>query len=167
MELIDLVEISEWKKIAEDIYNKFGFNGTVYKHDNFILTKSEKMANNLCPVIKSSKNSIVICSSAQQRLAKIVHDSRGLAVGECDAGFIKFVLPIFVRGEIWGMIGGCGCLLDQSSVDTFYVAKLLGKDEEEIKASTKNIPQISSDKLTEAIACVQVNIDRILKTIAH
>lgn len=163
MELNDLIEVSEWKKIAEDIHNKFGFNGTIYKHDNFILTKSDVPANSLCPVIKSSKDSLVICSSAQQRLAKIAYETKAPATGECDAGFIKFVLPVFVKDQFLGMVGGCGCLLDGASVDTFYVAKLGGKDEKEIKALSTNLPRISLSRLSEAIAYTRECINRILE----
>ncbi|NWF75623.1 MAG: PocR ligand-binding domain-containing protein [Nitrospirae bacterium] len=163
MELDDLIPISEWEKIANDIHNRFGFNGTVYKSDNFILSKSTSPANNLCPVIKGSKDGVIICSSAQQRLSKIARDSNKLAIGECDAGFTKFVIPIFVNGKFLGMIGGCGCLIDQSSVDSFYVAKLLGKDEKDIKDLSENTPRLTSDELSEAISYTQEHLKRILK----
>ncbi len=162
MELADLIPISEWEKIADDIHNRFGFNGTVYKCDNFILAKSNTPANNLCPLIKGSKDGVIICSSAQQRLSKIAKDNKKWAVGECDAGFTKFVLPIFVNDEFLGMIGGCGCLIDQSSVDTFYVAKLLGKNENDIKVLTINIPRLTANKLSEAISYTQEHIKKIL-----
>jgi len=164
MELGEVIPISELKKIVEEIYNKFGFTGAVYKPDNFILVKSDKMANQLCPTIKSNQNSVVICSSAQQVLARNALETKKPAIGECDAGFTKFVIPIFFNDEFLGTIGGCGCLVgDKASVDTFYIAKLMGKNEEEIKALAKNISRISEEKLKEVVTFVQESILSCLK----
>ena len=33
MELIDIMSLERWKSIADQIHEKFGFNGTVYKKD--------------------------------------------------------------------------------------------------------------------------------------
>jgi ligand-binding sensor protein len=166
MEIADLMDITEWKKIAEGIYS-FGFNGTIYKKDNSIVVKSERPVNILCPVIKSGKDSILICSSAQYRMAKMAHDSKGPIVDECDAGFTKFVVPIFIKGEFLGTIGGCGCLLDNSSVESFYVAKLLGREEKDVETLSANVCRISPDKLSKAIEYVQASIDRLSRNLTH
>jgi ligand-binding sensor protein len=159
MELTDLVNVNDLKTIVEGIY-KFGLTGTIYKKDNFILVKSERSANDLCPIIKSGKDSVIICSSAQQRLAKMAHDSKKPAVDECDAGFVKFVLPIFIRDEFLGTAGGCGCLLDNASVDSFYVARQIGKNEKDVETLSADVCRITSHKLSEVIEYVQENIDR-------
>jgi ligand-binding sensor protein len=159
MELTDLVDVNDLKTIVEGIY-KFGFTGTIYKKDNFILVKSERPANDLCPVIKSGKDSVTICSSAQQRLAKTAHDSKKPAVDQCDAGFVKFLMPIFIKDEFLGTAGGCGCLVDDASVDSFYVARQIGKDEKYVETLSADVCRITSSELSEVIEYVRENIDR-------
>ncbi len=160
MELTDIMPVEGWKKIAEDIYKKFGFNGTVYEKNNNILVKSEELANKICPAIKAG-DSVVICSSAQQRLSKVVEENKEFIVDECDASFTKFLIPIFINNEFVGMVGGCGCLAGDSEVDTFYVSKLLNK--EDINDILTSVKRISQDKLIEAIRYVQKQIQESLK----
>ncbi len=72
-------------------------------------------------------------------------------VDECDAGFIKFLIPLYVGSEFAGMIGGCGCLAENAEIDTFHIGKLLKKDVPDILGSTKHI---TNDKLKEAVQFV-------------
>ncbi len=152
MELTDTVSLEKWKSIVDQIHEKFGFNGTVYRKDNSVLAKSEGWANKVCPAIKSG-DSVVVCSSAQQRLSKIAQEKKDCAVDECDAGFIKFLMPLYIGNELAGTIGGCGCLDENTEIDAFHIGKLLKKEDiTDILSSTKHI---SKDKLREAIQFVQ------------
>jgi ligand-binding sensor protein len=148
MELTDIMALERWKIIADQLHEKFGFNGTVYKKDNFVLVKSDGWANKVCPAIKSG-DSVSVCSSAQQRLSKIAQKKKDCVVDECDAGFIKFLMPFYVSNEFAGMIGGCGCLAENTEIDEFHICKLLQKEDiTDIIGTTKRIPR---DKLEEAI----------------
>ena len=160
MELSDIMSVEDWKTIAENIYKKFGMNGTVYKKDNSVLVKSGQWANQLCPAIKSG-DSAIICSSVQQRLSKIAKESKNFVVDECDAGCIKFLVPVFINDEFVGMAGGCGCISGKSEVDAFYVAKLLKKDQEDIERLLTTVRHISQDKVQEAIRYVQEELKEI------
>ncbi len=152
MELIDIMSLERWKSLADQIHEKFGFNGTVYKKDNYVLVKSEEWANKVCPAIKSG-DSVFVCSSAQLRLSKIAQEKKECVVDECDAGFVKFLMPLYIDNEFAGMIGGCGCLAENTEIDVFYISKLLKKEDiTDILSSTKHIPK---DKLREAIQFVQ------------
>ncbi len=77
MELTDLMALERWKSMVDQIHEKFGFNGTAYRKDNSVLVKSDGWANKVCPAIKSG-DSVVVCSSAQQRLSKIAQEKKGL-----------------------------------------------------------------------------------------
>ncbi len=150
MELTDLMALERWKSMVDQIHEKFGFNGTAYRKDNSVLVKSDGWANKVCPAIKSG-DSVVVCSSAQQRLSKIAQEKKDCVVDECDAGFIKFLIPLYVGSEFAGMIGGCGCLAENAEIDTFHIGKLLKKDVPDILGSTKHI---TNDKLKEAVQFV-------------
>jgi len=160
MELTDIMPVEYWKIIAENINKNFGLNGTVHRKDNSILVKSEQWANKICPAIKSG-DSVVICSSAQQRLSKIAKESKNFVVDECDAGYIKFIVPIFINDEFVGMAGGCGCVSGKPEVDAFYIAKLLKKEQEDIKSLLTTVRHISQDRVQEAIRYVQEKVKEI------
>ena len=155
MELTDIMPLESWKSIADKIHDKFGFNGTIYKKDNFVLAKSDGWANMVCPAIKSG-DSVSVCSSAQQRISKIAQEKKDCVVDECDAGFIKFLMPLYKSDEFVGMIGGCGCLAENTEIDAFHISKLIKKEDvSDILNSTKHIPK---DKLAEAIQFVQKQV---------
>jgi ligand-binding sensor protein len=156
--------MSELTRIVEEIHDKFGFTGVFYKPDNFILVRSKEMGNALCPYIKDNSNSLMICSVAQQILGKDAFDSKEVVVDECDAEMVKFVIPIFIGDEFLGTVGGCGRLAeDKDSVETFYIAKLTGKSESEIKELAKTVKKISKDEMEEVISFVQNRISPYLK----
>jgi len=158
MELTDVMSLEKWKSIVDQIHEKFGFNGTAYKKDNSVLAKSGGWANKVCPAIKSG-DSIFVCSSAQMRLFKNAQEKKDCVVDECDAGFIKFLIPIYVGNEIAGMIGGCGCLAENTEIDVFHLSKLLKKEDiTDILSSTKHI---SEDKLKEAVQFVQEQVRKV------
>jgi ligand-binding sensor protein len=152
MELTDIMSLGRWKSIADQIHEKFGFNGTVFKKDNYVLVKSDGWANKVCPAIKSGE-SVFVCSSAQQRLFRIAQEKKDCVVDECDAGFIKFLMPLYIGNEFAGMIGGCGYLAENTKIDAFYISKLLKKEDiTDLLISTK---YITKDKLMEVIQFVQ------------
>jgi ligand-binding sensor protein len=161
MELTDIMPVEGWKMLAEDIYTRFGCNGTVFNKSNNVLVKSEKWANKICPSIKAG-DSRVICATAQQRMSKVAEEKKEPVIEECDAGFTKFVIPIFTDDEFVGMIGGCGCLLEGSEVDAFYIGKLL-KKEEGVKDLLPTIRYFSKDELSEAIRYVQGRVEEALR----
>jgi ligand-binding sensor protein len=162
MDLTHVMPVEQWKKLVEEIHTRFGFNGTAYYINNNVLTKSDGWANKLCPAIKAG-DSRVVCAAAQQRASQKAREEKITVVEECDAGLTKFVIPIFFNNEFIGMVGGCGCLSGDTEIDSFYVSKLLKKEDEEMKALLNPIRHISQDKLEEAIRYVQGQIEEALR----
>ena len=161
MELTDIMPIEKWKQLVEDIYTRFGFNGTAFYINSTVLVKSDGWANKLCPAIKAG-DARIVCAAAQQRASQRAQEEKGTVIEECDAGCTKFVIPVFVDNEFVGMIGGCGCLSEDTEVDSFYVSKLL-KKEEGIEDLLNTVRHITKDKLEEAISYVQVQIEDALR----
>ncbi len=162
MELTDIMPIEDWKKLAEEIYARFGLNGGVYDKNAMLISSSTGWANQICPIIRGG-DSRVVCISASQRFSKMAKEKREPIIEECDAGFVKFVVPIFVNDEFSGLAGGCGSLLKDSEADSFYISKLLKKEEEEIKDLIITVRRISQDKVEEAIRYVQGRVEKALR----
>jgi ligand-binding sensor protein len=161
MELTDIMPVEDWKAIAENINRKFGMNGTVYHKDNSVLAKSAGWANKVCPAIKAG-DSVVVCSSAQQRLSKIAAENKNFATGECDAGCMKFLVPVFFKGEFVGMVGGCGRVPEGSEVDAFYIGKLLSKTKEETERLLASVNHITDEGLNAAISYTRKQLQEYL-----
>jgi ligand-binding sensor protein len=163
MELKDIMSVEEWKQLVEDINTRYGFNGSAYYINNNVLVKSDRWANKLCPAIKAG-DSRIVCATAQKRSSQKAKEEKVTVIEECDAGFTKFVIPVFADNEFAGMIGGCGCLSGNTKVDSFYVSKLLNKEEKEIKGLLNTVQHISQERLAEAIRYVQGKIEEALRT---
>jgi ligand-binding sensor protein len=161
MELINLMPIENWKHLADNIYARFGFNGAILDKNNILVCSSTRWANKICPEIKGGDNRI-LCASAQKRLSKMAEDKKEPVIDECDAGFVKFVVPVFSDDEFLGTVSGCGSLLDDAELDAFYIGKLLNREEEDIKDFLITVPRISKNKVNEAIKYVQEKIKEIL-----
>ncbi len=161
MEITNIMSTERWKQLAEDIYTLFGLNGAVLDKNNVLVHSSTKWANRICPDIKSGDNR-VLCASAQKRLSKMAEEKRKPVIDECDAGFIKFVVPVFSDDEFLGTVSGCGCLSGDLETDSFYIGKLLEKEEEKVKDLLTSVRRISQDTVQEAIEYVQRKIKEIL-----
>jgi ligand-binding sensor protein len=162
MELTDILTVEEWGKLTDEIFNRYGLNGAVFRSDNFRLVKSDNWANKICPIIQGGEN-VIICVLSQKNIAKLAVESKQPVLEECEAGFMKFVVPLFVKGEFLGVVGGCGCLLPDSNIDIFYLSKLLEKNEQEVEKLLSSVPQLSKEKLQEAMKFVEEKLDEILK----
>jgi ligand-binding sensor protein len=166
MELTNIIPIESWRQLAEDVHKRFGFNSCIYNKENAVIHTAVGWANEVCPLIKAGESRI-ICATSQQNFAKKLLKSRSPVIDECEAGFAKFLVPIFVDGEFLGSAGGCGCLIMDNHIDTFYISKAVGKNEDEIKSLMNTVPRISRDKVTEALAYLQEHIGKILKENNH
>jgi len=162
MELTDIIPVESWRQLAETIHKRFGFNSCIYNKENFIIHSPVGWANELCPLIKAGE-SRVICAASQKNISKRLLESRKPVIDECEAGFTKFLVPIFSNGTFLGSAGGCGCMMTDNHIDTFYISKAVGKDEEEINRLIKTIPKITRDTIAEASAYLQQEIEKIMK----
>jgi ligand-binding sensor protein len=118
-------------------------------------------ANKVCPAIKGSDDSRVVCSSAQLSMAETARTTQKAVIKKCDVGFTKFVIPIFVNEEFLGTAGGCGILIEGGELDDFYISKLLHIEEEEVKKLMETVKTSSIDKLEAAVEFVQNRIKEL------
>lgn len=164
MELTDILPLDQWLEQERQIHNMFGLNAAVFNKDGLRITDYRNWANRLCPVVKSNeKGQSFICAVANQNMMAQAMETRKPVTGECDAGLVKLVVPIFVGDEFLGIAGGCGLLLDDSEVDSFLVSKTTGIDEKEIQSLSDDISKITADKAESLIEFIQEQIHRICK----
>jgi len=164
MNLTDLLPVDKWVELEREINRRSGLNATVFDINHIRITDFKKWANNLCPVIKANeKGQTFICATAQRHIAAMAQKSRKPVVEECDAGMVKIVVPVFVKGEFLGSVSGCGLLpTDRGKVESFLVNKTMGIDEEEIERLSQTIGHISMEEAKALGLFISEEISKIV-----
>jgi ligand-binding sensor protein len=121
-------------------------------------------ANDLCKAIKAApQGASAICALASQYATKQCKDTGKPAIIECDAGLVKFAIPIFWNNEFLGTAGGCGYRYEDGEVDTFFVHKIINRDLEELDAMAAKIKIISEEEVNEYIKLLEDKLSSLLK----
>ncbi len=163
MELTDICPLSRWETLENDIFEKFSFQGSVFNPAGIRITQVKNWSNKLCPAIKATeKGQSYICSVAHMNMTAIAKNTRKSMEEECDAGFTKIVVPIYLKDEFLGVAGGCGLVAEDGEADTFAVTKIAEMEEAQVEDLARDLPTISSEKLAEARNFIQDQIAQIL-----
>lgn len=163
MKLTDILPIEEWIQVEENIYNRSGLDASVFNPDGISITEYKKWANRLCPAIKESKKGqAFICAVANQNLTRRARQTRQPVIGECDAGLLKLVVPIFVGDEFLGAAGACGMIIDGSEVESFLISKTTGINEKRIESLSKDIYRMPTNDAETLIKFMEEEIARIV-----
>ncbi len=164
MKLVDIMPTEKWVEIEKEINRQSGLNAAVYDVAGIRITDFKKWANRLCPALRETdKGQEFICAVAHQNIAARTTKTRKTVLDECDAGLMKFVVPIFVEDEFLGAAGGCGLLRNQELVDTYLVHRTTGLEEEVIEDLSEDIETISNDRLASAISYLEKKVVEIIR----
>ena len=163
MKLVDILPLDKWEEIEKEINKRSGFNAAVYDAQGMRITGFKKWANRLCPSIRETDKGLkFICSVAHQNIAARVLKTRKTVIDECDAGLMKFAVPIFVGNEFLGVAGGCGKLRGDAKVDVYLVHRTAGLDEAVIGDLSGDIEKIPEDRLESVINYVEKEVSVII-----
>jgi ligand-binding sensor protein len=163
MLLTDLLSIEQWEEIEKELYERSGLNACVYDLDGNRITSFKAWANEICPLIKSYPQGVsAICAVANQHFTSEAKNSQQPVISECDAGFVKFAVPIFYNQEFLGTIGGCGHCLPEGEVETFLIHKTLDIDESTLEDKAQDVKTISEDEINTLVAFLQTRLQEIL-----
>jgi len=164
MELADIAALERWRELEQEIHKRTGMNAAVFNTDGIRITDFQNWANRLCPVIKNSeKGRNFNCAVAHQNLAVQASKSGKAVIEECDAGLIKFVVPIFLNGEFLGVAGGCGCLNTSQEIDPFMIQKTIGLTNEKLQDLAADIPRTTRQQTELHAKFVRNEIGRIIE----
>jgi ligand-binding sensor protein len=163
MELTDICPLATWETLENNLFTKFNFQGSVFNPQGIRISQVKNWSNDLCPAIKATENGqSYICSVAHMSMNAMAKKTGKKVMEECDAGFIKLVVPIIYKDEFIGVAGGCGLLAEDGDADTFAVNKIAGIDEAKAETLASELPVITNDEVTAAIAYLEQEISQIL-----
>ena len=165
MNLTDIAALENWIGLEKKINDHSGLNAAVFDAAGARITDFNKWANKLCPVIKSNqKGKNFICALAHQNIAAQAAHKHQPVMERCDAGLIKLVIPVFINGEFLGAVSGCGCLLNNETVDLFIIHKTIGMNENKLMDLTENIPIVTPEDVNSHIRFIQKEMNRMVDT---
>ena len=146
MELTDILPVENWLELEKDIHERSGLASNVFNVQGIRITDYKVWVNRLCPVVKANDNGqSFICAVAHMNIADMAKNSKETVIEECDAGLLKLVVPIFVKGEFLGAVGACGLLLDDGDVDSFMVNRTIEIGEEKVEGLSDDIKRVSTE----------------------
>ena len=164
MKLIDILPLENWVEIEQEINRQSGLNAAVYDVEGVRITDFKKWANRLCPALRETeKGQKFICAVAHQNIAARTIKTRKTVVDECDAGLMKFAVPIFVGDEFLGAAGGCGLLRSQEQVDAYLVHRTTDLDEKVVEELAQDIETIPNDTLKAVINYLEKTVTEIIR----
>jgi len=163
MNLTDILSIEKWEAFEKELNKRSGMNACVYDNKGNRITKYAAWANEVCPTVKSYPEGIAaVCAGANQFFTSETAKTKQPVVDECDAGFVKFAVPIFYQQEFLGTAGGCGHLLPDGEVEIFYIEKTIGKDNLDLEKKAGTVKKTSEKEIKEWIDFVQTYLKTIL-----
>ena len=163
MELTSIASIDEWGKFEKEIHDRSGMNACVYNNQGNRITSYAAFANEVCPLIKSSSQAVqAICSVVNQYFISELAKTKEPLVDACDAGFVKFAVPIVSEGAYLGSVVGCGHLLADAKIETFLIEKAIGKDNLNLEQKSNTVKTISANEVDEMIVFVQNYLANLL-----
>lgn len=164
MELTDILPLEKWVEIEKELNRRSRFNAAVYDAQGMRITDFKKWANRLCPSIRETQKGLQsICSVAHQNVAARVVKTRESVIDECDAGLMKFAVPIFVNDEFLGVAGGCGKLRGEGQVDAYLVHRTADLDEKFVEDLASDIETVDEDRLASVIKYVEEEVAEIIE----
>jgi ligand-binding sensor protein len=167
MKLTDIMPIEQWVEIERELHRSAGLNAAVYDADGLRITNFKGFANPLCPALRETgKGQKFICAVAHQNMASQAAKTGKSLVAECDAGLMKFVVPIVINDEFLGTAGGCGLLREQEQVDTYLVHRTTGLAEKEVQQLAADVDIITPGKLEQALNFVETSVAEGLERIS-
>lgn len=165
MKLVDLMSVEGWKALEDALQKHCGMNVHVYDTEGNYITGEGVWASDLCPEVRSSREGLMnVCAIAHQNVAAMARKSKAPALFECDAGLVKFVVPIFNGDEYLGTLGGCGFRNPDVDVETSLLHDITGIDLEKLQHLASGVKTIDEDKVDELMQYFQESLDRALSS---
>jgi ligand-binding sensor protein len=162
IQLLALTEIlskDEWGRFEKELFDRFHINATVYDTSGRGVTGKPNWCNRLCPQIKANPESLAaICATGNQHFMAQARQTRMPVIGECDAGFLKIAVPIFVEDEFMGTAGGCGLLPTGGEVETFLLTKTMGQREDQIAELCDGLGTMPQERAEEMATFIEQRI---------
>ena len=147
MSPLTLKKKEDWIKILEEVSDATQMASALTDEEGNIIEVCGQRSP-LCVKIRENQKSLTfICSQCNRSMLKEAKKGLKPILDCCDAGFSRMVLPIIYGQRVVGQITACGSVLNKDEIDSFYIAKQIGLNEEDIMEMADSMPVVSEDKI--------------------
>ena len=151
MRVYDIRSPEEWQNILDDVCQASGMPAALVDAKSVVLQSSGKRCP-LCAKIRSINESLsFICAQTQQFMVETSRTSRKPVIDACEAGMLKFLIPLFLDGEFAGSVTVCGCSFPGEEIEVFGISQVTKMKEDEIISLVKQVPEIEQAKVDEIV----------------
>lgn len=151
MGVYDIRSPEEWQNILDDVCQASGMPAALVDAKSVVLQSSGKRCQ-LCAKIRSINESLsFICAQTQQFMVEMSRTSRRPVIDACEAGMLKFLIPLFLDGEFIGSVTVCGCSFPGEEIEVFGISQVTKMKEDEIISLVKQVPEIEQAKVDEIV----------------
>lgn len=151
MDMYSIRTKQEWQEILDSIHEELGMSSSITDTENKILQFSGER-NPLCSRIRSFEEALTfICSQAQQFMAQETKKNKKPVIDACDAGMVKFVIPIFHEGDFVGTLTACGARISGTELETFIIEKAIKTNGGDIEELIQQVPQCDEKTITKVV----------------
>ena len=162
MTLKDLIPEEELARLQQDLHDTFGLNADIMDAEGHRLL-GNTWGNQLCRAIRDdAKGFGAICAPAGQMFTQLLKQGEPFAE-YCDGGMLRVSVPVVVKGEVVGAVGGCGVVPDDEEVDEFTIGMMSDLDEEAIAEKAKTVTAVSEAKVAEIQQYITDRLESLLQ----
>jgi ligand-binding sensor protein len=145
-----------WTKLLAEVEAECGMTTTLYDLEGHVIRRSGDFANGLCRQVQAHASAVTtVCSVAQQNIGREAQLSKEPAIGECDLGMVKLVVPILQGDAVIGFIGACGSREPDVEVEAFLASRSLEVDEESLAGPVASVSVVTPEVLDRTVAAIQ------------
>lgn len=147
LSVYNLKSHDSWQELIDETQSALGMPTALLDSKNIILQKNGER-NELCKEIRSLKKALpVICGQSQQFMVRKALSNKGPVVEICEAGLGKLVVPVFQDQHYLGSITSCGCMLPGIEIETYFIEKTSGINENAIAGMAEKILTVQKERL--------------------
>ena len=147
LSIYDVNSRENWQKLLEQTQSSSGLPTALLDSKNIILQSSGER-NELCREIRSrDKAKPVICGQSQQFMAEMARNQKTVVVEICEAGMVKFVVPVFRDENYLGCVTACGGMLPETEIETYLIEKTAGIDEQSVSKMAETATIVQKERI--------------------
>lgn len=161
--MTDILPISGWAELERDITDRFCVNAHVYNAQGSPFTGHSTWGNPLCLALRESRTAATgVCAVINQAMGNEVRVTRAAATTDCDAGMLVVCVPLFIEGELIGMVGGCGGFVDENEPESYLLEKMAGLSEERVEELCRGMQRRTADEVQAMSDYIQGRVAEIV-----
>jgi ligand-binding sensor protein len=161
MTLKDLIPEEDLAALQQELHDRFGLNADIMDSEGHRLF-GNTWANDLCRAIRNDEKGFgAICATAGQLFTQLLKKGEPF-VEYCDAGMVRVSVPVVVKGEVLGAVGGCGLVVGDEEVDEFTIGMMSDLDESAIAERVKTVHGADEARLAEIQAFITERLESLL-----